>query len=952
MKKILFATLLLTFLFITVSAVYAFSITGKVVQISPTGMVVLSNSTRYEYYNTGDNTCQESWQANSYDAQTFTTSSSHPVNTIKLKLGRIWSSTDPGVITVSIKNTDSNGYPTGDSLCSGSFLGKNLALIYSATQTQWYTITLSNECQLNANTKYAIVVTAPQADVNNRLCWGVDSPDDGTNSNYNGGESVTDGIVGKYWDKMFELWYVQNVVQTCTDSDGGMNYYVKGNTTGIAFGTNYVSTLTDFCWPNGYGHDGAVSEWYCLNSTHMTNTSYICPKGCQDGACINSTISCGNGICEVGETCSNCPNDCGCSINQTCCSDGTCKNSCNAPTCTDSDGGINYYVKGKISGNVPPGYITEDICLAGNTLRETFCDLNDNNSDGYLGTSVLYSCPNGCQDGACVNVTSQTCAKEGEYIPVIPNGSSCCQGLVPISNVIYTPESANVQESCMPLAGSNVCTKCGDGICNATSGENKCNCPQDCQSNVSTCTDSDGGMNYYVKGTATSGSTTKTDQCNYCTGACLPGYPCNPTCGAVDEYYCKGNDIQSTTFICPNGCVDGACVNQTSTKVLQIRHSGNTSNPNAPGILEFGNISEMAYLAREGKEFVVKAQIEHYPNNLQYSLPFEPGMVEFDCSKYTDHASSFNLSQDYVGWIECNKQSYKTVNSPYDYADLWFWIPEASQYNGNIISASSKLYQNGKYLFDDSLFVPYAEVYIKSSSQTCNNGDTKNYKCSDGKYVDWCSCVNREWVCVNSPENGCINVTCNPECKFIGTRSEGWYDSCTGSLINYDNCACVAVCKQQGTDSEGWYNSCNGQLIKSGTCTQTSLAISATSGQMIQLTVNGKPVTVTQNTTQGTVDIKSEETATTTEKILVAENNISIPTTGGLKQVNYLPEDAKQKAIEAGNLVRVNSIELVKQNENVYYKVAGTRQYNILWIFPFYLDRTVTIDATTNEIAK
>jgi hypothetical protein len=81
------------------------------------------------------------------------------------------------------------------------------------------------------------------------------------------------------------------------------------------------------------------------------------------------------------------------------------------------------------------------------------------------------------------------------------------------------------------------------------------------------CKDSDGGMNFYVKGTTTDGITTKTDQCDYCTGACgCPAGqvcpPCVVNCGAVKEYYCSENGISETTFVCPTGntCRDGACV--------------------------------------------------------------------------------------------------------------------------------------------------------------------------------------------------------------------------------------------------------------------------------------------------------------------------------------------------------------------------------------------------------
>ncbi|MBD3310359.1 hypothetical protein GF351_04015 [Candidatus Woesearchaeota archaeon] len=69
--------------------------------------------------------------------------------------------------------------------------------------------------------------------------------------------------------------------------------------------------------------------------------------------------------------------------------------------CKDDDSGINYFVKGSISGDVPPDFILEDRCLGNNTVRETYCDPYDMNNDGYEGSAKLYDCPYGCSDGAC-----------------------------------------------------------------------------------------------------------------------------------------------------------------------------------------------------------------------------------------------------------------------------------------------------------------------------------------------------------------------------------------------------------------------------------------------------------------------------------------------------------------------------------------------------------------------
>ncbi len=145
---------------------------------------------------------------------------------------------------------------------------------------------------------------------------------------------------------------------TCTDSDGGLNYYALGNlmlSNTPVLGYNTYSQ--DYC--NGT----ILREAYCnlTGSVDGVNgysqTFYTCPNGCSNGACVNST----------------------------------------APVCTDSDGGLNYYAFGNItSGNLASSVgIREDTCVGGGSLREMFC-LNNN------GTPQLYQCPNGCSNGACI----------------------------------------------------------------------------------------------------------------------------------------------------------------------------------------------------------------------------------------------------------------------------------------------------------------------------------------------------------------------------------------------------------------------------------------------------------------------------------------------------------------------------------------------------------------------
>ena len=73
--------------------------------------------------------------------------------------------------------------------------------------------------------------------------------------------------------------------------------------------------------------------------------------------------------------------------------------------CTDSDGGQNYFVMGTTIGrNLNNFTISQtDICIDDSTLAEFLC--GENNlmlRENNLVLRETYTCPNGCQDGACI----------------------------------------------------------------------------------------------------------------------------------------------------------------------------------------------------------------------------------------------------------------------------------------------------------------------------------------------------------------------------------------------------------------------------------------------------------------------------------------------------------------------------------------------------------------------
>lgn len=78
------------------------------------------------------------------------------------------------------------------------------------------------------------------------------------------------------------------VEQTCTDSDGGLNYELAGAVEGIGpNGWNYAKT--DTCETGDY--EGHLKEFFC-NGTIAWPKRYQCENGCVDGACLGETGTC------------------------------------------------------------------------------------------------------------------------------------------------------------------------------------------------------------------------------------------------------------------------------------------------------------------------------------------------------------------------------------------------------------------------------------------------------------------------------------------------------------------------------------------------------------------------------------------------------------------------------------------------------------------------------------
>ena len=191
---------------------------------------------------------------------------------------------------------------------------------------------------------------------------------------------------------------------------------------------------------------------------------------------------------------------------------------------------------------------------------------------------------------------------------------------------------------------------------------------------VGTCTDSDGGKNYYDKGTVSRCNSadaaykceTATDECAYCTGVCLEP-PCEVTCGAVKEYYCEGSEIKSETYVCPTGytCKDGACIKVVS--------SAPAPTPTSSECLPDGTLVK---LPDDPKVYVIKDCKKKWIETIE---EFQQGGYDWSDVQETS-PEVVNAYTDYLevvaNLIKATNQSkvYKIINNKR------FWIPTAEAF--------------------------------------------------------------------------------------------------------------------------------------------------------------------------------------------------------------------------------------------------------------------------------
>lgn len=204
-----------------------------------------------------------------------------------------------------------------------------------------------------------------------------------------------------------------------------------------------------------FGKNCYVLKIFCVDSEVFNATEIPCSEGCEEGACLKNLA------------------------------------------CNDSDEGLNYYTKGETYGQtITPQrrYFSwlSDYCK-GSVLREYYCEENLDGENKRSFSWKEYTCPNGCEEGACVQTTQQ-----GKCIPDCNDkecgadecGSSCgsCQENQICKN--YKCEDickgCLFEEKCLPFGyriNKSYCSESKDLI---SQSDNKAICENnfECQSNL------------------------------------------------------------------------------------------------------------------------------------------------------------------------------------------------------------------------------------------------------------------------------------------------------------------------------------------------------------------------------------------------------------------------------------------------------------------------------------
>ena len=204
----------------------------------------------------------------------------------------------------------------------------------------------------------------------------------------------------------------------------------------------------------------------------------------------------------------------------------------------------------------------------------------------------------------------------------------------------------------------------GGNYCNQHSGVSNCWCDtaclnygdccddyqEVCGASTGTCNDSDGGANYYVKGTATSsGGSSLTDDCvkNNVNGVLQ-------NTGELLEAVCSGASPKYISYKCPDSCNNGACFSETFVCGNNICEEGEandcpacTNNPLSGSNLPLcSDVCKVGTCPQDCPQNVTsKFVLENYPNMFLTNGKFNGVIVVGDYTPADDVIAATDIIQ-------------------------------------------------------------------------------------------------------------------------------------------------------------------------------------------------------------------------------------------------------------------------------------------------------------------
>jgi hypothetical protein len=410
--------------------------------------------------------------------------------------------------------------------------------------------------------------------------------------------------------------------------------------------------------------------------------------------------------------------------------------------CTDYDSGKDYFKASYVMDKEGPHV---DECLASGLLRENYCLIKGSSSTWKY---IDFNCPLGCYAGAC---------------------KTCGDGVI---------NSAKEECDAAALGGASCLTKGFSG------GVLKCYAPgtaNECKYDTSgcvkaQCNDTDGGLDYYTKGSAISPS-----GAIYYDG-------CEGNNGLV-EAYCLDNEATTTEFTCPYGCDDGACavacVDSDGGKITEI--AGTASG-------EYGRATDTCASSNSVKEYYCQ-------DSIAVRQKFLLGNSEFTYMIYRPTDYTVTL-QDSTGINQV-----MDVNAP----EGWFTL---------VVGGREYQLRVGNVLQSDSPIYPLANIIIAETitcaSGACSNGACLAAQCTDGSskvcttsggYPGTQICTSGVWGICNP-----ITVTETITCAFMGAMNITHY--CYALSPYNANCTGISSCQTRVSGDYGsnvyWSSNCLG----------------------------------------------------------------------------------------------------------------------------------------------